>query len=55
MLKILFGNIKREIKCITVDLMDMFYKDSINILMSVISFLLGVIVTLTYGTIFGGF
>jgi len=55
MIKILIGNIKREIKSIADDLMDIYYKESSNILMYGVSFLLGIVVTLTYGNIFGGF
>ena len=53
MIKILIGNIKREIKCITVDLMDIYYKESRNIIMYGVCFFLGVIVSLTYGSILG--
>jgi hypothetical protein len=50
MIKILIGNIKREIKCISADLLEMFQRsDRKEIVMTAAAFILGIIVTLTYG------
>jgi hypothetical protein len=52
MIKILIGNIKREIKCIAIDLLEMFQRsDTKEIVMTVFAFILGIIVTLTYGSL----
>jgi len=53
MFKTLVGNIKREVYNIYIDIEDILYSHRINILMSIIAFILGIIVSATYGSIMG--
>jgi hypothetical protein len=53
MFKTLIDNIKREIYNIYIDLKDILYSDRTTIIMSLIAFLLGIIVSETYGSIMG--
>ena len=53
MIKILIGNIKREVYSIYIDLKDILYSDRISIVMTLLAFILGIIVSETYGSIMG--
>lgn len=51
MFKTFIGNIKREVYNIYIDLKDMYTNERCNLLMTLVAFMLGIIVTLTYGSL----
>jgi len=53
MFNLLIDNIKREVYNIYIDLKDILYSDRISIVMTLLAFILGIIVSETYGSIRG--
>jgi hypothetical protein len=53
MFKVFLNNLKREVNNIYIDLEDIVIENKYSILSYTLAFLLGLIVSLTYGRIFG--